>query len=55
MSFKQKNHQIPEEREKECPHTHMPYRARYGMPCTGPRICSMCDATEAELREEGER
>lgn len=32
----------PREREKECEHKHRPYRARFGMPCTGPRVCSMC-------------
>lgn len=30
----------PEVREQECEHVHAPYSG--SMPCTGPRICSMC-------------
>lgn len=26
-----------------CEHDHVPYRAKYGMPCTGPFECSMCN------------
>jgi hypothetical protein len=25
-----------------CEHRHRPYRAVFGMPCTGPRVCSAC-------------
>lgn len=32
--------QCPEERNKECYHDHTPYRG--SIPCTGPRICTMC-------------
>ena len=31
---------IPSERNKPCTHEHAPYSGR--MPCTGPRVCSMC-------------
>lgn len=30
----------PAERDKICTHDHTPYRGP--MPCTGPRVCSMC-------------
>lgn len=30
----------PSERHKVCLHEHAPYRGN--IPCTGPRICTMC-------------
>jgi hypothetical protein len=30
----------PSEREKECEHEHAPYSGV--IPCTGPRVCTMC-------------
>jgi len=41
---------IPEEREKECNHAFLHFRG--SMPCTGPKVCSMCGLTEAEIRAE---
>lgn len=38
---------VPSVREQDCPHAHVPYRGR--VPCTGPRICSMCGATPQEI------
>ena len=40
---KQINSEILSERKKICKHSHTPYRASYGMPCTGPLRCSMCN------------
>ena len=31
---------VASEREKECPHVHVPFTG--SIPCTGPRVCSMC-------------
>jgi len=38
---------VPSERLKECRHEHMRYRG--AIPCTGPRVCSMCGAREDDL------
>ena len=38
---------VPSERLKECEHEHMRYRG--AIPCTGPRVCSMCGAREDDL------
>jgi hypothetical protein len=40
----------PAVREEVCDHAHMPFRG--AIPCTGPRACTMCGATEYDLREE---
>ena len=32
----------PKVREQECEHTHTPFSG--SIPCTGPRICTMCGA-----------
>jgi hypothetical protein len=44
---------LPEEREKDCDHSHMPYRG--SVPCTGPRACTMCGMTAEEIEEEKAR
>jgi len=41
---------IPSERSKECPHEHMHYRGT--IPCTGPRVCSMCGMREEDIKAE---
>ncbi len=46
------NAQHADVRKEVCTHDHMPYRARYGMPCTGPRVCTMCGVTDAQLAQE---
>lgn len=48
--MKQRFALIPAEREKECEHLHMPYRG--SIPCTGPRVCTMCGLTEAQIQDE---
>ncbi len=40
----------PAQRLQPCEHAHMPYRG--SIPCTGPRACTACGATEYQLREE---
>jgi hypothetical protein len=40
----------PPVRLEVCDHVHMPYRG--SVPCTGPRVCTMCGAHEYELLEE---
>ena len=44
---RQINALIPSERVKVCLHSHTPFRARHGMPCTGPLVCTMCGQTFA--------
>ena len=41
---------IPEEREKECTHEWMHFRG--SMPCTGPKVCSMCGLTDDDILAE---
>lgn len=39
--------------DDECKHeAGFPYRARFGMPCTGPRICRLCGLTLEEANAE---
>lgn len=33
-----------------CTHDHTPYRASGGMPCTGPRVCTMCNTIATPTR-----
>lgn len=40
MTRRQTNHLIPSERDKPCSHEHIPFRG--DIPCTGPRVCTMC-------------
>lgn len=46
--FPKKYALVPSERSKPCPHTHMPYTGT--IPCTGVRRCTMCGATEAQIK-----
>ena len=41
---------IPAEREKECTHEWLHFRGT--IPCTGPKVCSMCGLTEAQIQDE---
>lgn len=38
-------------RTMTCTHEHTPYRAIGGMPCTGPRVCTMCGAVGVVIGE----
>jgi hypothetical protein len=40
---------VPAERVKACSHPFLAYHGR--VPNTGPRVCSMCGATEDEIQE----
>ena len=47
---KQKFHAIPEEREKECPHSSgFPYSGK--TPMTGPKKCPMCGEREEDVKK----
>ena len=41
---------IPSERERECTHEWLHFRG--SIPCTGPRVCSMCGLTEEQIQDE---
>lgn len=52
--FRKRFHLIPEHRNEPCDHF-LAFRYQGRVPCTGPRVCDMCGATEAEVAEHEQR